>query len=473
MNPRNGEFQPYFFHVVASIEHFNKLSVSLSQFASPHEEALLSRLSAVLKGLKSELAEPASLLSEDIKAPLEEHDIESVWVRLSELSHCLGVLYDVFPEVSSLVVSSTLYTFIKGSFEEIFWQNLNEATIAFHHVSNYETYDISKLFSSKIQESGLYRTIPDLGPVLRLPRVDYRRPLMWPNLLHEMGHVIDRKFIDSSKLAPEVAADKRDNFRRTQAQLREITADIIATDILGPAYLCSFIMHTMSQAPGTLNSDTYFHPSPKDRVDVIESLINRNDMTEEVHRLVNMFKCAANAETEVTGQETLICRSCNHPIETPAESLLNVEQMKEQVVEEFSKLEIGIPSYQKKEYKLSELADSLLDGRIISACHIETHEKITEMVKIIEEKEQQGQQIGEEGEALMAMINERPTGCAEIINAAWIAFLRNSNNKDLWSKLEDDENLEQNLQSEIDKVIQIENLIEKSIQISEVHSILI
>lgn len=122
--------------------------------------------------------------------------------------------------------------------------------------------------------------LADNPNILRIPKVEKNNPLMWPALIHELGHAIGY----SRDILKEAMTLKEIQIRPTLAQLTmkpwldEVIADLIATDLVGPAYLISFLSFA-DFWDLNLQRPSRSHPPVVARVDyMLERLSKKNGL---------------------------------------------------------------------------------------------------------------------------------------------------------------------------------------------------
>jgi dCTP deaminase len=143
-----------------------------------------------------------------------------------------------------------------------------------------------------------------VGPeILRMPYVEFRNPLMWANLIHEMGHALDasRKLTEGFFETPagKTAAEKMTDEEKKLATdwVSEFFADQIGIAVAGPAYLLAFITWYFSSWYLVPDQDRVQafkrdnHPLPSDRVSAMEEYLEQNDpLTDGVKPALEMFR---------------------------------------------------------------------------------------------------------------------------------------------------------------------------------------
>ena len=109
----------------------------------------------------------------------------------------------------------------------------------------------------------------DAQVVLRMPYVEFRNPLMWTNLIHEMGHALDAYDGFSDKFVDKYGATLGEK-DKTIYWASEFYADQIALHLAGPAYLCAFITWHITRDPTTPLKEDKTHPPASERAFVMK-----------------------------------------------------------------------------------------------------------------------------------------------------------------------------------------------------------
>lgn len=122
------------------------------------------------------------------------------------------------------------------------------------------------------------RTVPNVlaghSPfrnLLTVPSAEKDNPLMWPNLLHEIAHVIgEEKGIIEAAQARLSRIEATPQSRKIMEEwTHEIVADLIATDYLGLAYFGAFVNFATYWVPFSLRKPTASHPASSNRVNYL------------------------------------------------------------------------------------------------------------------------------------------------------------------------------------------------------------
>jgi dCTP deaminase len=128
--------------------------------------------------------------------------------------------------------------------------------------------------------------------VLRMPYVEFRNPLMWTNLIHEMGHALDapdatHSFSDEFFVKHKAILGDRE---KTIAWASEFYADQVAIKLAGPAYLCAFIAWHLARDPRTLGAEPMTHPPPRERVFAMKQHLQRQSQLQKWSFLLDVSR---------------------------------------------------------------------------------------------------------------------------------------------------------------------------------------
>jgi hypothetical protein len=159
-------------------------------------------------------------------------------------------------------IEPEVYVFLGDFFRE----PIIRPTVVYSSYHNYAELDLIEHFQGDIDVTDNLpgSATPDNGKVvLLLPYVARNDPLMWVNLLHEMGHAYAAK-IKVWDLVKDVVG-KPEAVAITRRWVIEYFADFLSLRLAGPAYLCGFINWILCQTPNQIIS-TKTHPSPVKRV---------------------------------------------------------------------------------------------------------------------------------------------------------------------------------------------------------------
>jgi len=149
-----------------------------------------------------------------------------------------------------------------------------------------------------------------LRNVLSVPVAEQLNVVMWPNLIHEMGHFLASDYgIVQQAMQLDVVKrlGKTDPLAMLTLQrnwMGEIVADLIATDLLGLGYYVSFSNFSSYWSYFVLHKNTEKHPSPDIRNRYILERLKRHDQKPDyaIEKWENQMCWAWNCRKELDFQ---------------------------------------------------------------------------------------------------------------------------------------------------------------------------
>jgi dCTP deaminase len=155
-------------------------------------------------------------------------------------------------------VPSGVYILLRDLFPATF-HGKTQPTVVYHRKYDFEQRTYREL---QAEVSGAPLSLP---VVLRMPYVEFRNPLMWVNLTHEMGHALDA----TTRLSAQFVASSGVKLHEraiVENWASELLADRVAINVVGPAYLSAFISWYLTRYPAELTQSNLTHPAPADRL---------------------------------------------------------------------------------------------------------------------------------------------------------------------------------------------------------------
>lgn len=197
---------------------------------------------------------------------------------------------------------------------------------------------------------------------------------MWPNLLHEIAHVIGDEegvitagqtqlpTIDATPQSPEILA----------GWTPEIIADLIAADYLGLAYFGAFVNFATYWVPFSLRTPTMSHPAPSSRVDYLYKRLRGRPagFDAALETLHSDYHMRVELDQEdSTAREALFdtirnVNSSDRPF--PSEEELSRYVNKIVALSEYKQI-TPLSFDEAKATRITELANQLKEGRLISS----------------------------------------------------------------------------------------------------------
>jgi hypothetical protein len=313
---------------------------------------------------------------------------------------------------------------------------------------------------------------PNTPNVIALPRIEKNNPLIWPVLMHEVGHaLVQDQQIDQALSNRLQEISKKGQMEMMQQWGRELGSHLLALKLLGPSYLLAylnfftFMFHSGRNMMYAHNRDSQDAPSPIRRIDFLHK-----HMTEMDHRYGqllpgDLFKFYWNLfgtrlKLEVKKRDYDESRK---PTEdgTPLISDLQYAELEHVVVEEIeralSALEIPLFSYDNDFTLAIQLKKRLEKKELISALRDYTASE----EQVFKELEKDSYYLKNVCEKLC----ESPCSPSQIINAGWLAKIDREYN--IFSCSEEGAIIP--LPTELQELEYASELLQKSIEKAKIH----
>ncbi|MFZ1682526.1 MAG: hypothetical protein WAU88_00205 [Candidatus Zixiibacteriota bacterium] len=188
--------------------------------------------------------------------------------KFNELLHLFTISPDLPKELFSLLNDIRSDLLFEVGTDKI---DVVDSVILFNRLYSYERAD---LYSKEF-----YRE----DDIILLPYLDIRNPLLWPNLLHEYGHIVLKKQIGIGKYTlPKEQVDLANNW------LHELFADRIAVRMMGASYIYSVVSYFSSLELDDYRS-TLEHPSFPYRLRQLLLKLPGDLFSEEASQFANMI----------------------------------------------------------------------------------------------------------------------------------------------------------------------------------------
>lgn len=374
------------------------------------------------------------------------------WLAIGECASDFLRLHDSFRWFSNPWVTETTYRFLQACFKEPegganYLYSLN-GSLAYTPIYNFGFASVDEYFSSH----DVLKTV-----AWELPYAEQHNPLMWPILLHEVGHAV----VQQMNLVPHLARVMQDGSDKAARWFEELGADHIAARILGPAYYFSLGSLAFFLQKGNLRSSRQDHPATVVRFDAIERTLRLCgvDPDKPAFSAVARFRDLINQRKEI--EQTL------YGSETAFEDA-DWEERGRQIVEIIAEtvragsLAIGMYSPPPYQHACS-LSDKMMRGEMIASYR---DEGIEDDVKKAVRAFRSGDIKVDDLFQQLVPLNETPAGAVDIVVAGWISRIkRMPRTRDILGPGKDGG------RDEIRDVIrETDRLLQKSLEVSVVHS---
>ena len=281
------------------------------------------------------------------------------------------------------------------------------------------------------------RKRPGTPAFVALPRIEKNNPLMWCALAHEVGHAVVEASDACSPIVEHMkktASDQEMKF--ISAWARELSADLFALYLLGPAYVLAyqtfyqFLYHDRSGLTA-FQEDTLRTPSPARRIDFLRQQLHLMDqrflppsgrgVSEPLTHYLQLFDLRLQLEKQRRGYDTpdpqyaeLFGLNVN---ESMYENL--IRQIKREVDKGFAAMGLKAYTYDHNFWCSAKLATRLKENELISSWR--EYAKVEDEVSKIQVDSENLQET-------CRKLNEMPCLASEIVNAGWVCRITEDHN---------------------------------------------
>lgn len=156
----------------------------------------------------------------------------------------------------------------------------NMVNIILTNEYNFLESNLTWLFVDILNNNNISAQIKEENPTVFLPKIDYDNPLNWTILAHECGHTDNKgikSLLSNSQIIPDTIMGNNRNI--LQSWIEEIYCDLIASRVLGPAYLASFCTYALLVSGIDGNEKNYqSHPANIVRIVIIQEYLEKRNI---------------------------------------------------------------------------------------------------------------------------------------------------------------------------------------------------
>lgn len=231
--------------------------------------ALLSRV----RYLEARLVKTTRDFS-SLAARPEKIDGSRVLTDVAAVLNDLQAIHERLAFVSGGLRNAQLELFVTAVFEDAAVRLKRRLTVGVVPSDRYE-FEQHKVIDD------LGGSLRDQSPTVFLPKLEFDNPLHWAPLVHEFGHTLDDisgPLIDG--LIRDAAAPTGFDSDVAKSWLTEIFCDLLATHLLGPAYLTSFVEFVAcTSSSDVIEASSATHPAHRFRITAIKGLLRSNGVS--------------------------------------------------------------------------------------------------------------------------------------------------------------------------------------------------
>lgn len=357
---------------------------------------------------------------------LNPYEKATVSRRISNAFFTIIKLHEQLQLIYGEWVRPETHTFIKEVIEFFPSERKNEK-INIILTNDYMFFEsnLTWLFSDILNNKNISSHIEEENPTVFLPKIDYDNPLNWTILAHECGHTDLKgieKLLANPKLIPS-GITGRDKIV-LENWVEEIYCDLIATKVLGPAYLASFstFVLLLSGIEGNERSSET-HPSNVLRINLIQEYL-------ESKNIKIPLTTSYHGNSDLSSYYYFMLESYNetsrkflNPNTSQTSPSIDITLLLDTISEEVDDLiDLNFTLSTDDFKRINSLKDRLSDGIPIASYHdIEKFEIIKKKYPQDPKTKISLKELNEAKEALQ----ETRTKLWEIINTGWINKIEN------------------------------------------------
>lgn len=262
--------------ILEKITRFKRYLLSPYSSSKTEGKEVVSLFISALESTQNELFKIIDYLKR--KKVLNNIEKASVLRRLSNAFITIVKLHDQLQLIYGSWVRPETHTFIN---EVISFfpadRKPEKINIVLTNEYNFLEGNLTWLFDDILNNQNFSTILREENPTVFLPKIDYDNPLNWAILVHECGHTDTKgvqNILANKKLVPSSLNDS--NKLILQNWVEEIYCDLIASRVLGPAYLASFCTYALLISGIDGNEKNYkSHPSNIVRITIIQEYLER------------------------------------------------------------------------------------------------------------------------------------------------------------------------------------------------------
>jgi len=281
--------------------------------------------------------------------------------------------------------------------------------------------------------------IGDGTPTILLPKIELSNPLNWCSLIHECGHMsyaaLRNEIATPIKHVTDSESLTRSGRAVLNSWLEETFCDLLATKLLGPAFLASFIDVAVATAPTIpLEGISATHPDVRFRVTAMWESLRRDSVTghftEPIAGCDNIADLALKIFEERARLERVHSRDFR---ETAPPFAVDVKAFRAALINNIErvlpkKVQVATLQASRIESLHARLARDIpiaacRDAEFDSNAEAAARDRLSALEKLLssdDDQSRKNRKIRESWRATAASVCERPCAVAEILNAAWL-----------------------------------------------------
>jgi hypothetical protein len=423
----------------------------------------LKALDAVLDNLRPVIV----ILSEEV--PLDEWERITTARRLSDIFDSVNRLHVQLQFIYGRWVRPETHVFIKSVLEFIPSNRRPEkVNVILSNMYSFLETDLSSYIEDVLSPT-IRMDIQNQSPSVFLPKIERDNPLNWAILIHECGH-IDSQGISNLLEQPETIPAQIDTppIEILQRWVEEIYCDVFAARILGPAYLASFATFALVVAEcGASEIATNTHPPDIVRISIIQEVLKKSNLEVTLTEPRLNSTDVSSLFYNVLEERTKLVRDKLPPLRQP-QLQLQLGDFVDVICEQVDQI-ISLSRHLTVEdfTRISELAKRLSEGIPIGSY------QNPPLIESAKKKFLKGRIASEELDEAKSAVQESRVLLWEVVNAGWLHKIESIYPKafTLFFRA-DDTPIEKKVTSWGEELEEIDRLLLKSIESSEIQKLM-
>ncbi len=412
---------------------------------------------------------------------LDENERYSCIRRISNAFNSTDDLHSQLNFIHGEWTIQETYIFIKRLFRFILKDN-DDVSIVLSDNYMFEEVDLSRYLEWRLRCHNITARLDEIRSTLFLPKIEYSNPLNWSILVHEMGHVLTKpleEILSDTEIA-EISTTA-DGIKMLESWTEEIWCDLIATKLLGPSYIASYIIFSILLASsGRIEESSKTHPADRVRISIMRHYLEMMNTNLKIKGMFADFNCVSDFFYDLFERRCTFERSnFIFDLPPPSQFPLNYQKFRDLMVDKIQELTYeNMPDLEVNNDKIRRLLKRLCEGILIGSfiAH-DKPESLQDELKKIEsiinnrEAENQNDKIGDLMKHVLNGVKESPCTISEILNTGWLykceCFYPNIIDL-LFSK---NEELDQCYDVFRNEIFLLDDKLKKSIEISHIHDL--
>ncbi len=230
---------------------------------------------SVLESQKSQLIDTANLLyikrdqglTPEVNETLIRKVLKVFYSGILELHQGLDYLPNLKVRTETHIFIENL---VKRNLVDIDFSTIKPSIVLINDY-NFEVINISQ----RLYRGGVIDKNDQNRLIIQLPKIGKNDPLMWTILIHEIAHDLDSTHYKiTDKTFKEILSNVHEPLLKSWT--KEIVADLISIQMLGPSYILSIIFFNILL--NNYNSYSREHPSMKFRLSLMCELLEKDEI---------------------------------------------------------------------------------------------------------------------------------------------------------------------------------------------------